>query len=174
MRAALSRTIDMLYTLVLAMTATALFAKTAEAGLGWTIDECKERYGEPTEVETHALGLKAFTFSVKDFYIIAETDKTGKVGYISYTRPSIDEELAKQLMEQNAPGVVWKPYQMDQPDYKAWMGTEKASKTQYLTIFKKASGLSSDRASVAIGTLEFHHFKQASEKQEAKDQASGL
>jgi hypothetical protein len=99
--------------LLLIALATALFAETAAAGLGWNIEECKKHYGEPTKVETHGLGLKKFTFLVKDFYIVAETDKTGKVGYTSYTRPIIDEELAKQLMKQNAPSVVWKSYQMD-------------------------------------------------------------
>ena len=106
------------------------------AGLGWTIDECKKRYGEPTKVETH---LKEFTFSVKDFYVIAGIDKTGKVGFISCTRPSIDEELAMQLIQQSAPNVDWKTCPIDEPDCKAWLGTAKGSKIEYFRIFKEAS-----------------------------------
>jgi hypothetical protein len=157
-----------------------ILAITSKAGLGWTLDECKKHYGEPTSTETHALGLKKLTFLVKDFYVVVQTDNKGKVGLITYTRPSIDEVLVKQLMEQNAPKVLWTPYQISEPECQAWTGSEKGtpakkgSTPQYLTIFKKSSGLSSDRASVAIGTLDFHNFEKASKKQEAKDQASGL
>jgi hypothetical protein len=154
---------------------TALWAcAAAKAGLGWTLDECKKHYGEPTSTEAHALGLKRYSFLVKDFHVVVETDKTGKVGFISYTRDSINDELAVQIMQQNAPNVVWKPYAMEEPGYKAWISTEKTSRPRYLTIFKTSSGLSSDRASVAIGTLDFHNFEKASKRQEAKDQASGL
>jgi hypothetical protein len=162
----------------------ALFAKTAAAGLGWTLDECKKHYGEPTSTKTHALGILECTFSVKDFAIELETDQQGKVGYITYNRSSIDSELATQLMQQNAPKATWKKdstnessnSELSLPGAKEiWWGSENGSQKYLALLFKDVpliTGTSGD--SLAIGTFEFHVLKEASKKEEAKDQASGL
>lgn len=159
----------------LLLIATALLAKTAVAGLGWTLEECKKNWGEPIRTQSHALGLMEYGFSVKDFVIDVETDQKGKVGYITYERSPIDDELATQLMQQNAPKATWEIGSSAKPSIKVWLGLENGT-NKYLAMLTKdipiPTGTNGD--AFTIGTYEFHLFKVASQKQEAKDQASGL
>jgi hypothetical protein len=155
--------------------ATALVTKTALAGLGWTLEECKQHYGEPTRTQSHALGLMEYFFSVKDFIIEVETDPKGKVGYITHERSPIDDELATQLMQQNAPKATWELGSSATPNIKVWLGLENGTNKYFAMLTKDIStptGTNGD--AFTIGTYEFHLFKVASQKQEAKDQASGL
>jgi hypothetical protein len=154
--------------------ATVLFKNTALAGLGWTLEECKENYGEPTDKQTHALGIEEYEFSAEGFYIDLEMDQKGKVGYIAYTKSSIADELAVQLMKQNAPKASWEIEPDSSPNRKGWWGSENGSRV-YLALLIKSipipTGTTGDV--LAIGTFEFDRLYRASKKQEAKDQVSG-
>jgi hypothetical protein len=156
---------------LLFLAAIALFSKTAVAGLGWTLDECKEHYGEPIQSTAHALGIAEYVFSVRDFFIDVDIDQKGKVGLIIYHKSSLDEDVITQLLEQNAPKATWSPDKL----HSAWRGSENGS-AKYVAMLVQnfPQPMGTTRDSLLISTYEFNVLNEASKKQEAKEQASGL
>jgi hypothetical protein len=162
----------MRYTLLLV--AIAFFAKTAIAGLGWTLEECKQHWGEPTSTKTRPLGISEYTFFAKGFEIQADTDQQGKVGIVSYIKPSIGIDLATQIIQQNAPKASWEIHPLDSKSY-FWVGFENGS-AAYSAMLVADAPISAGKTSavLSIGTSAFNSLMEASKKQDAKDQASGL
>jgi hypothetical protein len=73
---------------------TGLFAvTTAQAGLGWTLEECKFHYGKPTAPsELISAGRVVYRFQSKGYYI-GVAILNGRVSRIEYQRgPSFLQE----------------------------------------------------------------------------------
>jgi hypothetical protein len=96
----------------LLLVATALFANTAVAGLGWTYAECVKHYGNPTGSDQRA-GLQARIFEAQGFVINAAFGQDGKVISICYTGNArmLNDSMIQKLLHQNGqePGedIFW-------------------------------------------------------------------
>lgn len=105
--------------LILVLISAAAFAASAQARLGWTLDQCIQQYGplvsedHPTDVLAGKIQLDEFAtdyvFSAGGFKITVNLFN-GKVFGIRYTKGTFGEfteaEL-KALFEKNAMGSVW-------------------------------------------------------------------
>jgi hypothetical protein len=96
--------------LLLVAVASLLLAKTAVAGLGWTLEECKKHYGEPTDSKQNELGLVEYSFSAHDLSITAMIDDhgTGTVVSVTYVcLAGLDDDLIDKILKQNGPQANW-------------------------------------------------------------------
>lgn len=157
--------------LVLVSTSIALLTKTATAGLGWTLEECKKHYGEPTDSKANSSGVTDYFFSVKGFQIRVGIDKSGDgtaVG-VKYIKSLISDDVITELLNQNPPNAVWqeqKNLPATVPDgARLWVGF--ANNVSYVAFFEH----SFIGDSLTIGT---HDFLFKTLPQQDKDDASGL
>jgi hypothetical protein len=85
-----------------------MHALPAQAGLGWTLAECKMHYGAPITAPKHVFGRTVYNFRSQGFIIgVALLDNT--VSRIVYTRPGavLDTAAIRTLLDHNAPDATW-------------------------------------------------------------------
>jgi hypothetical protein len=115
--------------LLLMALASLTIATTAQAGLGWTLAECRQHYGKnlPFKIEPYA-GRTEYAFKTKEFIIMAYI-LNGKVSRIIYsTDKGMDTNFIKNLLSTNAPEVSWgDPYKDEASNSLRWDGNEAES-----------------------------------------------
>jgi hypothetical protein len=155
--------------LLLLTVIASLTIANAQAGLGWTLDECKQHYGEalPFDVKPYA-GRVEYAFHAKGFDILVFI-LNGKVSRVAYLGESaLDLGQIHNLLVSNAPGVVWDgPIKDPVSNGFRYIGTKEGSSD---VVYWAQSGKSDDRDFIAIWNAEDN---KAVKEQTAKD-ASGL
>ncbi len=155
--------------LLLVAVASLLLAKTAEAGLGWTLEDCKKHYGEPSGSMANSSGVNDYFFSAKGFDIRVAIDKSGdgKVVAVKYQKPVILDYVITELLNQNPPNAVWveqKNLPAEAPNAsRVWVST--VDNVSYLAFFEQSS-----IDTLTIGTYDF----LVETPQQDKDYSSGL
>jgi len=82
--------------------ASLTIANTAQAALGWTLDECQQHYGKPISSMEMA-GFPVTTF-VYQSYRISVLVSDGKVVLSLYIKPSITDADLMRLLFANGTG----------------------------------------------------------------------
>jgi hypothetical protein len=100
--------------LLLVAVASLLFAKTAQAGLGWTFAECTKHWGYPVKQPVlNEFGLKECTFNGRPTFeaIPVSFSPEGKAICIIYMSPDAGtiDEMQDAIMKNNFPGASWSP-----------------------------------------------------------------
>jgi hypothetical protein len=94
-------------TLVIALAAGMLAATSAQAGLGWTMDECRQHYGDATKYEGHSRPCYAFTargFTIAVWFL---DDKVSRIVYQKLDSGiGISGGEIVVLLQANVPGDV--------------------------------------------------------------------
>ena len=106
--------------LTLMAIASLTLANTAQAGLGWTLDECRQLYGKPLSTMEMA-GFPATNF-VYQSYTISVLVSDGKVVLSFYSKPSITDADLMRLLFAN--GTGWAPGLPDR-NGKSWQDAKK-------------------------------------------------
>ncbi len=100
--------------------ASLTIANTAQAVLGWTLDECQQHYGKPIS-STEMAGFPVTTF-VYQSYRISVLVSDGKVVLSLYIKPSITDADLMRLLFAN--GTGWAPGLADS-NGKSWQDAKK-------------------------------------------------
>jgi hypothetical protein len=100
--------------------ASLTIADTAQAALGWTLDECQQHYGKPISSMEMA-GFPVTTF-VYQSYRISVLVSDGKVVLSLYIKPSITDADLMRLLFAN--GTGWAPGLADS-NGKSWQDAKK-------------------------------------------------
>ncbi len=100
--------------------ASLTIANTAQAVLGWTLDECQQHYGKPISSMEMA-GFPVTTF-VYESYRISVLVSNGKVVLSLYIKPSITDADLMRLLFAN--GTGWAPGLADS-NGKSWQDAKK-------------------------------------------------
>lgn len=83
---------------------------TSQAALEWTLDECKQHWGNP--IDKHQIsgaGRMAYLFASKG-YQIAVYFRNSKVCRVAYSRDgALDPATIDGLLSSNAPEATWSP-----------------------------------------------------------------
>jgi hypothetical protein len=98
--------------------AVSLFAATANARLGWTLDECKRHWGTEMQQKIDPLGRQAACFKVKtpsadpdDYYIAEVFFLDGRVSRVIYTQRQdwgIDGVVLDKVLKDEIPSdLTW-------------------------------------------------------------------
>jgi len=106
--------------LTLMAVASLTMTSTAQAELGWTLDECQQHYGKPLSSMEMA-GFPAATFVYKS-YTISVLVSDGKVVLSIYIKPSITDADLTRLLSAN--GTGWAPGPADS-NGKSWQDAKK-------------------------------------------------
>ena len=90
--------------------ASLIIASSAQAALGWTLDECTQHWGAQTFPSyKDELSLTSYFFSRKGYEIKA-TILDGKVLAVSYSSNSpvlFSKDIIVAILKVNAPDVIW-------------------------------------------------------------------
>jgi hypothetical protein len=147
----------------LLMAAVALMTvPTSQAGLGWTFDQCVERYGPITSPNTRMKdGAVACSFTAKGYHIVAYFT-TNVVSRIAYERDSsFDTAGVADFLRSNAPGADWRGPEKDDSDgsYR-WQGTVDGA-------YAFSAGLTHNGHILVIWTKENNDYGSARDAEEA-------
>jgi hypothetical protein len=93
------------------------------AALGWTLDECEQHYGKPTNPSERKDGKVVYFFHAKS-YSIAAFILNGKVSRVMYSTTAILDSLqVKEFLTSNAPDADWgEPVEDRADDSYRWEG----------------------------------------------------
>jgi hypothetical protein len=120
-------------TILTIMTAGALLIiqGISQARIGWTLEQCRERYGKETNIHVPGSVNEVVEFRVGNFFVGCSFIDN-KVAYINYFKEEpwgkkfSDEEL-NDLLEKNSNGCIWKPEGSNGwPEHKRWVEEVKA------------------------------------------------
>jgi hypothetical protein len=112
--------------LLISLTVTIL-ANAAEAGLGWSLQECIQHYGKPVYTNSDPFtDLLWYHFKTKDFEIQALLNNACKVVGITYFSHEMSEQDINNLLTNNAPKAEWRKRVKD--DNAFWDGLEDGSR----------------------------------------------
>jgi hypothetical protein len=114
-----------------------LTASHCDAGLGWTLAQCKQQYGEPILNQEQIAGRIGYVFKGED-YIIAAFFINGQVSRIMYICPSgsvFSWGRARALLGANAPDAIWSDASKNEADntYRV-NGTKDGVETYYAAL----------------------------------------
>jgi len=113
--------------LILTALASLTMANSSRAALGWTLDECKQHWGEP--VRSWAGDRTYYMFEFKNYIICVGFlhDKVSRAQYSRNVPDSLPSEEIQSILKVNAPSVVWplKPDVKDDLGHKTyeWVAT---------------------------------------------------
>jgi hypothetical protein len=138
-------------------------ACNSQAGIGWTLDESIQHYGQPLMGPNDVgMGCTSYGFKTKGYMIVA-LYRNEKVVCITYMEPSnsggarnlrmdaLDEATVKAFLAGNGPDAVWTSAttaEKTTPDGSDWVGKVN-EKPAY------QAHLNDDRAQLIIMTQEF-------------------
>lgn len=123
--------------LLLAALSLILTASHCDAGLGWTVAQCKQQYGEPVLNQEQIAGRIGYVFKGED-YIIAAFFLNRQVSRIIYFCPSgsvFSWVKARALLGANAPDAIWADFSKNEADnsYRT-NGTKDGVETYYASL----------------------------------------
>jgi hypothetical protein len=94
--------------LMLTAGASLTMASASQAGLGWTLDECKAHYGTDGVPDgKDDLGLDGYLFSSPNYMISVSLDETGKVICETYITAFFKDGAIEKILAKNAPKANW-------------------------------------------------------------------
>lgn len=107
--------------------AAVLIVGTADARIGWTLEQCRSHYGREVKTEPAWCGGTASGFIHEGLYIYAIFSADGKVADITYfdnrkARP-LPQMVQDSLWRMNAEGRVW-----ENEMFKGWDGKHQVAK----------------------------------------------
>jgi hypothetical protein len=85
--------------------ALATYATTASARLGFTLDECKAKYGDYTQL-TSKYGRTFYRFHVDGITLDIDLDANGKVYDLLYWGGNLSLDQAKEILSRNGTGWI--------------------------------------------------------------------
>ena len=84
--------------------AAGMHAATAQAGLGWTLAECRQHYkSEGSTIGKDSLGLDVYEFYAQTYLIYAKFDETDKAISMSYQTRRFDDGDIEQILATTHP-----------------------------------------------------------------------
>ncbi|MBV8377598.1 MAG: hypothetical protein JO279_11415 [Verrucomicrobia bacterium] len=96
--------------LILIAIASLTIANSARAGLGWSLSECVDHYGEPTQYRpTHEYGREKYLFRTPEYYIVVWlfNDMVSRIDYKRVDGDFIAPNAIDTLLQANAPNADW-------------------------------------------------------------------
>ena len=86
-----------------------LSASHSHAGLGWTLAQFKEQYGEPVLNQEQIAGRIGYVFNGKDYIIAAFflNRQASRILYICHNGSVFSWGRARALLSANAPDAIW-------------------------------------------------------------------
>jgi hypothetical protein len=132
-------------------------AIASQAGLGWTLEESVQRYGQPVAgplPDEVGIGriyylFKAEGCSIGGFYL------KGRLSRVVYTeKEALKESIFKAFLFDNAPGLVWIPTMDSKREWLACTGNLQV---------KCWAQLDGNRTSLVIATIEDYDAVRAAE-----------
>jgi hypothetical protein len=114
---------------------------SGQAGLGWTLAECKAHYGEPLGPLTKAEGGRVEYDFASQQYQISVLLLNDKVSRIVYTLTSgFDIARVNPFLLSNAPGATWSnPSKADADNSYRWYGLMNEKKAFYAGLMRGTS-----------------------------------
>jgi hypothetical protein len=98
-------------TSLLTIAAAMIIAATAQARIGWNLEQCRTNYGHEVKLEKAWCGGTAYGFVSNGLYIYAITGSDGKISDVSYfdnkTADKISPLLKQQLLRLNQAGFQY-------------------------------------------------------------------
>jgi hypothetical protein len=153
----------------------AILSTNAKAGLGWSLEECIQHYGNPkyTVPRTDAFtDLPDYEFRTKDFDIKVLIGSEGKAVRITYFSQVMSEQDIHILLATNAPKAEWQKSENTGLPGVWWVGLE-AGYRKYSAWSKTIHG-PDDNADICgtrlleIETLEVEQLRKSYEERRAK------
>ena len=127
-----------------------LTASPSQAGLGWTLEQFKQQYGEPVLDPEQIAGRVGYVFKGEDYIIAAffRNTQVSRILYICRGDSVFDWGKAKALLVANAPDAIWEDASKNEADsFHRVNGTKDGVETYY-------ASLTDDRQMLAIWTKE--------------------
>jgi hypothetical protein len=95
--------------LILVAAASLVMANYAQAGLGWTLAECKQHYGRPIKGPFPDGGRNAYFFKIRGYDSIVVAILNGTVSRVAYIKLNGFNGLEDLniLMKANLPETTW-------------------------------------------------------------------
>ena len=93
--------------LILTALASLTMANSSRAALGWTLDECKQHWGEP--VRSWAGDRTYYMFEFNNYIICVAFlhDKVSRAQYCRNVPDSLSSEEIQSILKVNTPSVIW-------------------------------------------------------------------
>jgi hypothetical protein len=139
-------------TISLWMTALILIltASQSEADLGWTLDQFKQRYGNPVLNQQQIAGRIGYVFAGEDYIIAAffRNAQVSRILYICRGSSAFDWDRTRALLKANAPDANWDDASKDEADNSYRVDGTKDGRESY------HASLADDGKMLAIWTQE--------------------
>jgi hypothetical protein len=135
---------------LMAVLSLILTATHSQAGLGWTLGQFKQQYGEPVLDQEQIAGRVGYVFKGEDYIIAAffRNTQVSRILYICRGDSVFDWGRAKALLVANAPDAIWQDVSKNEADsFHRVNGTKDGVETYY-------ASLTDDRQMLAIWTKE--------------------
>ena len=123
--------------LLMAALSLILTASHSHAGLGWTLGQFKQQYGEPVLNHEQIAGRIGHVFKGKDYIIAAFFlhRQASRILYICCRRSVFSWEKARALLSANAPDAIWADASKNEADnFYQLNGTKDGVKTYYARL----------------------------------------
>ena len=96
--------------LILMAFASLTIANSAKAGLGWSLSECEDHYGEPVHYKpAHEYGRYKYLFRTREYYVAVWMfdDMVSRINYRRVDAGVISLSAIHTLLQVNAPKADW-------------------------------------------------------------------
>jgi hypothetical protein len=136
--------------LLMAALSLILTASHSRAGLGWTLAQFKQQYGEPVLDREQIAGRIGYVFTGKDYITAAFflNRQVSRIMYICYSGSVFSWTTARALLGANAPDAIWADASKNEADNSYRLsGTKDGVETYY-------ASLTDDGKMLAIWTKE--------------------
>jgi hypothetical protein len=145
--------------------AVLMTACNSQAGLGWTLDECIQHYGDALgSPESDAYGT-AYGFSAKG-YVISVWINGGKVSRLGYSKSNLSTGEVRVLLSANAPDAVWDDQPTkDEANNQFWWKARRNGVVVYFAMETNITG----NAILGIWTKEDNDARRNTANQDSKD-----
>jgi hypothetical protein len=123
--------------LLMAAFSLILTASHAHAGLGWTLAQFKEQYGEPVLNQEQIAGRIGYVFKGKEYAIAAFflNRKASRILYICRSGSVFSWATARALLDANAPDAIWAdPFKNEADNFYRVNATKDGVETYYATL----------------------------------------
>ena len=114
-----------------------LTASHSLAGLGWTLGQFKQQYGEPVLNQEQIAGRIGYVFKGKDYIIAAFFlhRQASRILYICRSGSVFSWEKARALLSADAPDAIWDDASKNEADnFYQVNGTKDGVKTYYARL----------------------------------------
>jgi hypothetical protein len=138
-------------------------ASQSQADLGWTLDQFKQRYGNPVLNQEQIAGRVGYVFTGEDYIIAAffRNTQVSRILYICRGSSAFDWERTKALLRANAPDAKWDDASKNEADKSYRVDGIKDGRESYhasLADDGKMLAIWTQEDDEAVRTIDTHSF----------------